>query len=98
MATGVFVLIARLFDISPDIAKVIVILIGISAALGSVWAGYAYIKHLGRQEVREKIQKENTDAIQRGVDARLSFDDCIAIGRVYDFRRQRCASPSDSAR
>ncbi len=98
MATGIFAAAARLLGISPDIAKVIAVMIGIALALGSAWGGYAYIKQLGRQEVREQIQKENTDAIKRGFDARLSFDDCLAAGGVYDFRRQRCAGAASGAR
>ena len=98
MATGIFALAARLLGISPDIAKLIAILIAIAVALGSAWGGYAYIKHLGQQEARDQIQKENTDAIKRGFDARLSFDDCLAAGGVYDFRRQRCTSHENGAR
>lgn len=98
MATGIFALAARLLGISPDVSKVIAILIGIAIALGSAWSVYAYVKQRGAQEVRDQIQKENTDAIKRGFDARLSFDDCLAAGGVYDFRRQRCASPSDGSR
>lgn len=96
--TAVLALAARLLGISPDVAKVIAILLGIAAVLGSAWGGYAYIKHIGADEVRDQIQKENTDAIKNGLDARLSFDDCLAAGGVYDFRRQRCSGPAGSAR
>lgn len=98
MATGIFALVARLLGISPDVVKLIAILIGIAVALGSAWGAYAYVKHLGRQEVRDQIQKENIDAIKHGFDARLSFDDCLAAGGVYDFRRQRCAGATPGAR
>lgn len=98
MATGIFAVAARLLGISPDAAKAIATLIAIAVALGSAWGGYAYIKHLGRQEVRAQIQKENADAMVKGIDAGRSFDDCASAGGVYDFRRQRCASPSNGAR
>ena len=98
MATGILAFVARALGISPDVAKVIAILIGIAVSLGGLWAGFAYIKHIGAEEVRDQIQKENTDAIQHGLDARLSFDDCLAAGGVYDFRRQRCTGAAHGAR
>lgn len=98
MATGIFAVAARLLGISPDVAKLIGILIAIAVALGSAWGGYTYIKHRGAQEVRAQIQKENADAMVKGIDAGRSFDDCIAAGGVYDFRRQRCAGAAPGAR
>jgi len=98
MATGILAVIARLLGVSPDVVKLIAIVIAIAVALGSAWGGYAYIKHRGAEEVRTQIQKENTDAIKHGFDARLSFDECLAAGGVYDFRHQRCAGASDGAR
>ncbi|MDG4854607.1 MULTISPECIES: hypothetical protein [unclassified Mesorhizobium] len=64
-----------------------------SAALvsGAAFTVYELIKHRGAEEVRAKIEKDNQDAITKGIDARISFDDCIDAGGVYDFRRQRCA-------
>ncbi|MBZ9678266.1 hypothetical protein [Mesorhizobium sp. ES1-1] len=59
-------------------------------ASGAVLTGYELIKHKGADEVRAKIEKENTDAIHKGIDARMSLDQCIDAGGVYDFRRQRC--------
>ncbi|MER8423286.1 hypothetical protein [Mesorhizobium sp. M1403] len=44
----------------------------------------------GADELRAKIEKENTDAIHKGVDARTSLDQCIDADGVYDFKRQRC--------
>jgi hypothetical protein len=64
------------------------------AVSGAVFTGYEIIKHQGADEVRAKIEKENTDAIKKGIDARMSFDDCLSAGGVYDFRRQRCSSPT----
>ena len=92
MATGVFVLIARLFGISPATAQVIAVLIAIAVALGSAWGGYEYVKHRGAEEVRDQIEQENTDAILKAIETSRSFDDCIAAGGVWDFRRQRCSS------
>lgn len=63
-------------------------------ASGAVFTVYQVIKHKGAEEVRAAIEKENQHAIQKGIDARMSFDDCIDAGGVYDFRRQRCASPT----
>ncbi|TGV76325.1 hypothetical protein EN801_037950, partial [Mesorhizobium sp. M00.F.Ca.ET.158.01.1.1] len=48
---------------------------------------YELIKHKGADEVRAKIEKENTDAIYKGIDARMSLDECIDAGGVYDFGR-----------
>ncbi|PBC02665.1 hypothetical protein [Mesorhizobium sp. WSM3860] len=66
------------------------------AAIATLVSGAAFtvcevIKYRGAEEVRAKIEKENQDAIRRGIDARMSFDDCVDAGGVYDFRRQRCA-------
>ncbi|PBB89631.1 hypothetical protein CK215_26720 [Mesorhizobium sp. WSM3864] len=58
---------------------------------GATFTVYEVIKHRGSDEVRAKIEKENQDAIAKGIDARMSFDDCIDAGGVYDFRHQRCA-------
>ncbi|RUV44590.1 MULTISPECIES: hypothetical protein [unclassified Mesorhizobium] len=58
---------------------------------GAAFTVYEVVKHRGAEEVRAKIEKENQDAIRTGIDARMSFDDCLDAGGVYDFRRQRCA-------
>jgi hypothetical protein len=65
-------------------------LIASGAALGV----YELIKHKGADELRAKIEKENQDAVHKGIDARMSVDDCIDAGGVFDFRRQRCDSPT----
>ena len=57
-----------------------------------VFAGYEFIKHKGADEVRAKIEKGNQDAIRKGIDARMSLDECIDAGGVYDFGRQRCTA------
>ncbi|MER8628508.1 hypothetical protein NKH55_01860 [Mesorhizobium opportunistum] len=64
----------------------VVALVASGAALGV----YDFVKHKGADEVRAKIEKENTDAIHKGIDARMSLDECIDAGGVYDFGRQRC--------
>ncbi|BCM19273.1 hypothetical protein [Mesorhizobium sp. J8] len=66
----------------------------VAIASGAALGAYQLIKHKGADELRARIEKENQHAIEKGVDARLSFDDCIDAGGVYDFRRQRCASPA----
>ncbi|WP_245432987.1 hypothetical protein [Mesorhizobium sp. WSM3866] len=58
---------------------------------GAAFAVYEVIKHRGAEEVRAKIEKDNQDAIRKGIDARKSLDECIDAGGVYNFRRQRCA-------
>jgi len=98
MATGIIAFAAGLLGISPDVVKVIATLIAIAVALGSAWGGYAYIKHRGAEEVRAQIQKENADAMVKGIDAGRSFDDCVTAGGVYDFRRQRCAGVAPGTR
>ncbi|RWD71662.1 hypothetical protein [Mesorhizobium sp.] len=67
-----------------------IFLITTGAALGA----YELIKHKGADELRARIEKENQHAIEKGIGARLSFDDCIDAGGVFDFRRQRCSSPA----
>ncbi|CDX55855.1 conserved exported hypothetical protein [Mesorhizobium plurifarium] len=63
-------------------------------ASGAVFSVYQAIKHKGANELRARIEKENQHAIEKGIDARMAFDDCIDAGGVFDFRRQRCASPT----
>ncbi|BAB54408.1 hypothetical protein [Mesorhizobium japonicum] len=59
-------------------------------ASGAALAVYELIKHKGADEARAKIEKGNQDAIRKGIDARMSLDECIDAGGVYDFGRQRC--------
>ncbi|KRB26342.1 hypothetical protein [Mesorhizobium sp. Root172] len=61
-------------------------------ASGAALGVYEFIKHKGADEVRAKIEKGNQDAIHKGIDARMSLDECIDAGGVYDFGRQRCIS------
>jgi hypothetical protein len=90
--TATLALISRLFGVSPAVANTIAIMTAITVALGSAWGGYELIKHRGAEETRGQIEKENSDAIPKGIEASRSFDDCVAAGGVWDFRRQRCAS------
>lgn len=62
-----------------------------AVASGTALGGYQLIKHWGAQEVRDQIQKDNQDAINKGVEASRSLDECIGAGGVWDFRRQRCS-------
>lgn len=87
----VIAVIARLFGVSPAVANLIAIMVAIAVALSAAWGGYAYIKHRGAEEVRDQIDKENQDAIRKGIEASRNFDDCLAAGGVWDFRRQRCS-------
>ncbi|TJV70356.1 MAG: hypothetical protein E5X76_20185 [Mesorhizobium sp.] len=64
------------------------------AASGAAVGVYEVIKHKGADEVRARIEKENQDAIRKGIEASRSLDDCLAAGGVWDFRRQRCSGPA----
>ncbi|MER8806011.1 hypothetical protein [Mesorhizobium australicum] len=68
------------------------------AVSGAALGGYELIKHWGADEVRAKIEKENQDAIHKGMDARMSLDECIDAGGVYDFGRQRCTAATLGSR
>ncbi|MER8511666.1 hypothetical protein NKH47_01750 [Mesorhizobium sp. M1060] len=57
---------------------------------GAALGVYEFIKHQGADELRAKMEKDNTDAIHKGIDARMSLDECLDAGGVYDFGRQRC--------
>lgn len=61
---------------------------------GAAVTSYQLIKHWGADELRAKIEKENQDAIRKGIEASRSFDDCIDAGGVWDFRRLRCSVPT----
>lgn len=63
-------------------------------AFAVIAGGYQLIKHKGAEEVRAQIEKDNQDAIRKGIEASRSLDDCIAAGGVWDFRRGRCSSPA----
>ncbi|MER9188282.1 hypothetical protein [Mesorhizobium australicum] len=68
------------------------------AVSGAALGGYELIKNWGADEVRAKIEKENQDAIHKGIDARMSLDECIDAGGVYDFGRQRCTAATLGSR
>jgi predicted phage tail protein len=64
------------------------------AASGAAVGVYQLIKHQGADEVRAQIDKENQNAINKGIEASRSFRDCNDAGGLWDFRRQRCSSTS----
>ncbi|TJW57456.1 MAG: hypothetical protein E5X59_00590, partial [Mesorhizobium sp.] len=78
--------IASRLGVSSTIASVIAIGVAVLAGSGVAWGVYAYVKHIGAEEVRERIERDNQDAIRKGIDASRSLDDCIAAGGVWDFR------------
>ncbi|WP_051370667.1 hypothetical protein [Mesorhizobium loti] len=67
-------------------------------ASGATLGVYEFIKHKGADEVRAKIQEDNQDAIRKGIDARMSLDECIDASGVYDFGRQRCRAATTGPR
>lgn len=64
------------------------------AVSGAALGGYQLVKHWGAEELRAKIEKENQDAIRKGIEASRSFDTCIAAGGLWNFQRQRCSIPT----
>ena len=60
-------------------------------ASGAVFTVYEVIKHKGAEEVRAQIEKENQNAVNKGIEASRSFRDCNDAGGLWDFRRQRCS-------
>ncbi|RWE63140.1 MAG: hypothetical protein EOS25_10270 [Mesorhizobium sp.] len=83
--------IASRLGVSSTIAGIVAIGVAVIAASGAAWGLYATIKHKGAEEVRDQIQKDNQDAIRKGIEASRSLDECIDAGGVWDFRRQRCS-------
>ncbi|RWD34122.1 MAG: hypothetical protein EOS34_17445 [Mesorhizobium sp.] len=83
--------IASRLGVSSTIAGIVAIGVAVIAASGAAWGLYATIKHKGAEEVRDQIQKDNQDAIRKGIEASRSLDECIDSGGVWDFRRQRCS-------
>ncbi|WP_287099531.1 hypothetical protein [Mesorhizobium sp.] len=94
MMATILTFVASRLGISQALASVVAIGVTILIASGAAWGAYAYIKHQGAEEVRDQIQKDNQDAITKGIEASRSFDDCIDAGGVWDFRRQRCSRAS----
>ena len=81
-------LIAR--GIGPTIAPVIAWGFIILAAGGLAYGGYELIKHVGVVEERARTEKDNLDAVNKALEAAANFDDCLAAGGLWDFRRQKC--------
>nr|WIE90782.1 hypothetical protein P9270_025135 [Mesorhizobium sp. WSM4875] len=90
MSLVITLLVGR-FGVSRLVAGAIAWVASAALVSGAAFTTYEVIKQRGAEEVRAKIEKENQDAIRTGIDARMSLDDCIDAGGVYDFRRQRCA-------
>ncbi|WP_292680542.1 hypothetical protein [Mesorhizobium sp.] len=87
---AIIALVAGFVGVPRPLAGIIAWAVLAVAVSGAALGGYELIKHWGADEVRAKIEKENTDAIHKGVDARMSLDECLDAGGVYDFGRQRC--------
>ncbi|MBZ9719088.1 hypothetical protein LB519_14665 [Mesorhizobium sp. AD1-1] len=87
---AIITLVAGIAGVSRPLASIIAWAAIAVALSGAALGVYELIKHQGADEVRAKIEKENTDAIHKGIDARMSLDECIDAGGVYDFGRQRC--------
>ncbi|MCF6120915.1 hypothetical protein L2449_29240 [Mesorhizobium muleiense] len=89
--TALIGLVAGALGVNRTLAGVIAIGAAVVVASGAAWGVYTYVKHKGAEEVRDQIQKDNQDAISKGVEASRSHDECIDAGGVWDFRRQRCS-------
>jgi hypothetical protein len=88
--TWLITLVAGLIGVPRPLAGIVAWAAIALVASGTVFTAYEVIKHKGAAELRAKIEKENADAIHKGIDARMSLDQCIDAGGVYDFGRQRC--------
>ncbi|RUW98533.1 MAG: hypothetical protein EOS71_00630 [Mesorhizobium sp.] len=89
---AIITLVAGLAGVPRPLAGIIAWAAIALAVSGAALGAYELIKHKGADDVRAKIEKENTDAIHQGIDARMSLDECIDAGGVYDFGRQRCSA------
>lgn len=94
----VIAIIARLFGVSPAVANLIAIMVAIAVAISAAWGGYEYIKHIGADQERARIEKDNQDAIDKALAAATDFDACLDAGGVWDFRRQKCGRAEIGAR
>jgi len=45
---------------------------------------------------RDKVEKENRDAIEKSTDVRSRAAECLDAGRVWDFRANKCAGAESS--
>ncbi|TPL49246.1 hypothetical protein FJ937_17360 [Mesorhizobium sp. B2-4-4] len=96
--TWLISLVAGLIGVPRPLAGVIAWAAIAVAVSGTAIGGYQLIKHWGAEEVRDQIEKENMDAVLKGIEASRNFDDCNRASGLWDFRRQRCSSPSRSDR
>ncbi|TIP07785.1 hypothetical protein [Mesorhizobium sp.] len=88
---AIVTLVAGALGVNRTLAGIIAVGAAVIVASGAAWGVYAYVKHQGAEELRERIEKDNQDAIHKGIEASRSLDDCVAAGGVWDFRRQRCS-------
>lgn len=96
--TWIITLVAGFVGVPRPLAGIIAWAVLAVAASGALWGGYELIKHWGAEELRAKIERENSNAIHKGVDARMSLDECLDAGGVYDFGRQRCDAATTGPR
>jgi hypothetical protein len=96
MSAIVGFLIAR--GIGPALAPVIAWGIIILAAGGLAIGGYELIKHVGVLEERARTEKDNLNAVNKALGAAANFDDCLAAGGLWDFRRQKCGRAETGSR
>ncbi|MER9130656.1 hypothetical protein [Mesorhizobium sp. M0768] len=92
--SGLIGIVAGLVGVPRPLAGILTWAVMLVAISGTALGGYELIKHWGAQEVRDQIEKDNQDAIRKGIETSRSLDDCIAAGGVWDFRRQRCSGAS----
>lgn len=96
MSAIVGFLIAR--GIGPALASVIAWGAVILVAGGLALSGYELIKHVGVVEERARTEKDNLDAVNKALEAASNFDDCLAAGGLWDFRRQKCGRAETGSR
>ncbi|TPN43194.1 hypothetical protein [Mesorhizobium sp. B1-1-7] len=89
--SALITIIAGLIGVPRPLAGIVAWATIALAISGAVIGGYHLIKHQGADELRARIEKDNQDAIEKGIEASRSLDDCVDAGGVWDFRRQRCS-------
>ncbi|MBZ9857460.1 hypothetical protein LB566_27110 [Mesorhizobium sp. CA13] len=67
--TGLITIVAGLVGVPRPLPGIIAWATIAVPVSGAVWGGYEIIKHWGAQEVRDQIEKENADAIRKGIEA-----------------------------
>ena len=90
--------IASALGINRMLAALVAVLATLAIVAGLLAGVYTFVKHQGVAEERARIEKDNQDAIRKGIEASRSFGDCVAAGGMWDFRRQRCSQPAPGPR